>query len=339
MDTDGLRGLFQSSAAPGRRTRHQRAACGRTRSAPERLGTQPGTPHGAARRGRRSLQVCRGGRRRLAAESLQVGIPIEGQRGQPALCRVPARGGFCWSDRAISRRSGSSISTGSWPRSAPRAGQAGAGAVDAGSVFGRRAEAVVAQAMDQGRVVSEASLSLLSPAERGIWVAAPIIDDGGISRGGLALAVSLDDIASTVQAEARNTSLIAFVLLGFTAAAALWGTRWLTHPIEVIASAARQVEAGKQPDEGPMEDVIKRHRRAGQPGARVRGHDGAGLQPRRAARDDGLGTDRRASAEQPQPARRPTGAGAGPRDGQGGPGRPGSRRQREPRQVRGPTRG
>ena len=112
--------------------------------------------------------------------------------------------------------------------------------------------------MQRGQVVSEASLSLLSPADRGIWVASPIINAGGIPIGGLALAVSLDDIANTVQVEARNTSLIAFVLLGFTAAAALWGTRWLTQPIEAIASAARQVEMGRQPDEGPMETVMQR---------------------------------------------------------------------------------
>ena len=188
---------------------------------------------------------------------VQVGIPIEGSAGN-LLYAVYQRE----ADLLVRSRNLEALWVVNLDRelaaSAPRAGQAGAGAVDAAGVFGRRAEAVVAQAMDEGRVVSEASLSLLSPAERGIWVASPIIDDGGISRGGLALAVSLDDIASTVQAEARNTSLIAFVLLGFTAAAALWGTRWLTHPIEVIASAARQVEAGKQPDEGPMEDVIKR---------------------------------------------------------------------------------
>ena len=114
---------------------------------------------------------------------------------------------------------------------APRAGQAGTGTVDAAGIFSRRAEAVVAQAMERGQVVSETSLSLLSPADRGIWVASPIINAGGIPIGGLALAVSLDDIAGTVQAEALNTTLIAFVLLGFTAGAALWGTRWLTQPI------------------------------------------------------------------------------------------------------------
>ena len=36
------------------------------------------------------------------------------------------------------------------------------------------------------------------------------------------------------------------------------GTRWLTHPIEVIADAARQVETGKPPDSEAMQEVISR---------------------------------------------------------------------------------
>ena len=188
---------------------------------------------------------------------VQVGIPIEGSSGN-LLYSVYQRE----ADLLVRSRNLEALWVVNLDRelaaSAPRAGQAAAGTVDAAGVFARRAEAVVGRAMNQGQVVSETSLSLLSPAERGIWVASPIINAGGIPIGGLALAVSLDDIANTVQVEARNTSLIAFVLLGFTAAAALWGTRWLTHPIEVIASAARQVEMGRQPDEGPMEAVVQR---------------------------------------------------------------------------------
>ena len=189
--------------------------------------------------------------------AVQVGIPIEGSAGN-LLYAVYQRE----ADLLVRSRNLEALWVVNLDRelaaAAPRAGQAGTGTVDAAGIFSRRAEAVVAQAMERGQVVSETSLSLLSPADRGIWVASPIINAGGIPIGGLTLAVSLDDIASTVQAEAFNTTLIAFVLLGFTAAAALWGTRWLTQPIEVIASAARQVEAGKQPDEGPLEDVIKR---------------------------------------------------------------------------------
>ena len=188
---------------------------------------------------------------------VQVGIPIEGSSGN-LLYSVYQRE----ADLLVRSRNLEALWVVNLDRelaaSAPRAGQAGAGSVDAAGVFARRAEAVVAEAMERGQVVSETSLSLWSPADRGIWVASPIINAGGIPIGGLALAVSLDDIANTVTAEAVNTTLIAFVLLGFTAAAALWGTRWLTQPIEVIASAARQVEMGQQPDEGPLEDVIKR---------------------------------------------------------------------------------
>ena len=186
-----------------------------------------------------------------------VGIPIEGSSGN-LLYAVYQRE----ADLLVRSRNLEALWVVNLDRdlaaSAPRAGQAGAGTVDAAGVFARRAEAIVGRAMEQGQVVSEASLSLLAPADRGIWVASPIINAGGIPIGGLALAVSLDDIAGTVQTEARNTTLIAFVLLGFTAAAALWGTRWLTQPIEAIASAARQVEMGRQPDEGPLEKVIQR---------------------------------------------------------------------------------
>ena len=188
---------------------------------------------------------------------VQVGIPIEGSSGN-LLYSVYQRE----ADLLVRSRNLEALWVVNLDRelaaAAPRAGQAAAGTVDAAGVFARRAEAVVGRAMEQGQVVSETSLSLLSPTERGIWVASPIINAGGIPIGGLALAVSLDDIANTVQAEARNTTLIAFVLLGFTAAAALWGTRWLTPPIEAIASAARQVEMGRQPDEGPMEAVVQR---------------------------------------------------------------------------------
>ena len=188
---------------------------------------------------------------------VQVGIPIEGSSGN-LLYSVYQRE----ADLLVRSRNLEALWVVNLDRelaaAAPRAGQAAAGTVDAAGVFARRAEAVVGRAMEQGQVVSETSLSLLSPTERGIWVASPIINAGGIPIGGLALAVSLDDIANTVQAEARNTTLIAFVLLGFTAAAALWGTRWLTQPIEAIASAARQVEMGRQPDEGPMEAVVQR---------------------------------------------------------------------------------
>ena len=143
---------------------------------------------------------------------------------------------------------------------APRAEVQDAGdRADAWQLFAEnRAAAVMDLAMDQGRVVSAASLSLWSPEARGIWVASPLINTGGIPIGGLALAVNLDDIADTVLDETRNTVLIAVVLLALTGFAAAGGTRWLTHPIEVIADAARQVETGKPPDPEAMRDVIRR---------------------------------------------------------------------------------
>ena len=112
--------------------------------------------------------------------------------------------------------------------------------------------------MDQERVIRTANFSLLSPEDRGIWVASPIVNTGGILIGGLAIAVSLDDIALTVRSQAQKTALIAFVLLGLTAVTALWGTRLLTNPIEIIADAARQVEGGQPPDHEIMQPVMGR---------------------------------------------------------------------------------
>ena len=143
--------------------------------------------------------------------------------------------------------------------SAPRAElQTGGEMVDVQRIFEQHAAAFMQDAMDQGRVVSAASLSLLSPEDRGIWVASPIVNAGGILIGALGIAVDLDEIALKVQGEARNTALIAFLLFGLTAVAALYGTRLLTHPIEIIADAARQVESGQQPDRGAMDLVSRR---------------------------------------------------------------------------------
>ena len=117
---------------------------------------------------------------------------------------------------------------------------------------------MVQTAVDDQRVTSRASLSLFSPETRGIVVAAPIINTGGIAIGALAIEVGLDGIAGTVINEAVNTTIIAFLLLGLTGGGALWGSRRLTSPIEVIAEAAKQVESGTQPDARDMEDVLRR---------------------------------------------------------------------------------
>ena len=192
-----------------------------------------------------------------AERVVQVGLPIEGSAGN-LLYSVYQRE----ADLLVQARNLEALWVVNLDRdlaaSAPRAGQTGGGTADAASLFGRRAEALLDQAMGEGRVVSAAQLSLLTPADRGVWVASPIINAGGIPIGGLALAVNLDEIAATVLLEARNTTLIAFVLLGLTAVAALWGTRWVTRPIEVIAAAAREVESGRPPDEGPLQAVQQR---------------------------------------------------------------------------------
>ena len=192
-----------------------------------------------------------------APHLVQVGLPIEGGAGN-LLYSVYQRE----ADLLVQSRNLEALWVVNLDRdmaaAAPRAGQTGGGSGDAARTFDRRAAGLVERSMAEGRVVSAAQLSLLSPADRGIWVASPIINTGGIPIGGLALAVSLDEIAETVRLEAVNTTVIAFALLGLTAVAALWGTRWVTRPIEVIAAAAREVESGRPPDEVPLRAVQRR---------------------------------------------------------------------------------
>lgn len=198
-----------------------------------------------------------------AGRRVQVGIPIESASGGNLLYSVYQR------EADVLVRSGNQDLDALWvvnldrelAAAARRAEVQTTEDVSAWELFEDRAAAAMDTAMDQGRVISEVDLSpssLFSPEERGIWVASPLINTGGIPIGGLAIAVSLDDVADTVIGEAMTTGVIAFVLLALTGFAAAGGTRWLTHPIEVIADAARQVESGKQPDNQAMQEVIGR---------------------------------------------------------------------------------
>ena len=195
-----------------------------------------------------------------AERRVQIGIPIESASDGNLLYSVYQR------EADVLVRSGNQDLDALWvvnldrelAAAARRAEVQTTEGVSAWELFEDRAAAVVDTAMDQGRVVSAVNLSLFSPEERGIWVASPLINTGGIPIGGLAIAVSLDDIADTVLGETAKTGLIAVVLLALTGFAAAGGTRWLTHPIEVIADAARQVETGKPPDNEAMQQVISR---------------------------------------------------------------------------------
>ncbi|MYI74431.1 MAG: SpoIIE family protein phosphatase [Acidobacteria bacterium] len=124
--------------------------------------------------------------------------------------------------------------------------------------FESGAGVMVQTAMADQRVTSRASLSLFSPEARGIVVAAPIINTGGIAIGALAIEVGLDEIAGTVISEGLNTTAVAFLLLVLTGGGALWGSRKLTRPIETIAEAAKQVEGGTQPESPEMAVVLRR---------------------------------------------------------------------------------
>ncbi len=195
-----------------------------------------------------------------SARRVQVGVPIQSASGGNLLYSVYQR------EADVQVRSGNQDLDALWvvnldrelAAAARRADVQTTEGVDAWELFEDRAAAVMDTAMDEGRVVSAVSLSLFSPEDRGIWVASPLINAGGIPIGGLAIAMSLDEIADTVIGETRNTVFIALVLLTLTGFAAAGGTRWLTHPIEVIADAARQVETGKPPDNEAMQEVIRR---------------------------------------------------------------------------------
>ena len=141
---------------------------------------------------------------------------------------------------------------------APRTGTLVAGGVSAFTTFADEAQKLVTQALDTGAVASVARLGLLDPARRGLWVAAPIVNAGGILNGGIALEISLDSIARSLQTEFVRTFLIALALLALTAVIAFVGARWLTGPIEIIADVAREVESGTQPGPDSMRRVMSR---------------------------------------------------------------------------------
>ncbi len=193
-----------------------------------------------------------------ASRLTQVGIPVQSSSGNLLYSVYQQQ-----ADLQVENRNVQALwivnLDGEVAAAAPRAEtQTGDVVVDTAGIFDRRAETILDDAMQQEGVVSAASLSLFSPEDRGVVVATPFVNDGGIPLGGLAIAYSLDDIATRVRVEARNTALIAFLLLGLTAVAALFGSRLLTRPIEAIADAARQVETGEQPDPGAMEPVMNR---------------------------------------------------------------------------------
>ena len=193
-----------------------------------------------------------------ASRLIQVGVPIESSAGNLLYSVYQQQADILVRSRNLQALWIVNLES-ELAASAPRAEMhTGDETVDTAGIFERQGERIMADAMVQERVVSTARLSLFSPDNRGIMVASPIVNTGGILIGGLAIAVSLDDIALAVRGEAWNSALIALALLGLTAVAALFGSRLLTHPIEIIADAARLVETGEQPDPGAMGPVMRR---------------------------------------------------------------------------------
>lgn len=119
------------------------------------------------------------------------------------------------------------------------------------------AAALLERASATGRPASYARLGLINSEHRGIWVAAPI--SLGENRVGAILAfINLDDTAEEIWGGIQQTLFISLFLLIFTAAASFFGTRLLTRPIEKIATAARFVESGEQPNEELISSVVTR---------------------------------------------------------------------------------
>ena len=106
-------------------------------------------------------------------------------------------------------------------------------------------------------VIRVARLGLLDPEQRGTWAASPV-NIGEQRIGGVLFFVNMDEIANNVWGEARQTALIAILLLAFTAAATYFGTQLLTRPIGKIADAARMVESGEQLDYDLIRPVMQR---------------------------------------------------------------------------------
>ena len=108
-----------------------------------------------------------------------------------------------------------------------------------------------------GQPASHARLGLVNSEHRGIWVAAPIsLDENHV--GAILAFINLDDTAEEIWSGIRQTLFISLFLLIFTAAASFFGARLLTRPIEKIATAARFVESGEQPDEELVGSVVNR---------------------------------------------------------------------------------
>lgn len=119
------------------------------------------------------------------------------------------------------------------------------------------AAVLLERASATGQPASYARLGLVNSEHRGIWVASPI--SLGENRVGSILAfINLDDTAEEIWSGIRQTLFISLFLLIFTAAASFFGARLLTRPIEKIATAARFVESGEQPDEELVGSVVNR---------------------------------------------------------------------------------
>ncbi|MXW82342.1 MAG: SpoIIE family protein phosphatase [Rhodothermaceae bacterium] len=119
------------------------------------------------------------------------------------------------------------------------------------------AAVLLERASATGQPASYARLGLVNSEHRGIYVATPI--SLGENRVGSILAfINLDDTAEEIWSGIRQTLFISLFLLIFTAVASFFGARLLTRPIEKIATAARFVESGEQPDEELVGSVVNR---------------------------------------------------------------------------------
>ncbi len=150
-----------------------------------------------------------------------VGVPIDGSAGNLLYAVYQREADLLVGSRQLDALWVVNLD-GDVAAAAPRAAVVGAGRAPR---FSGRLRRLAERAM-RGGVVADVRLNLFGGPDRGLWVAAPVVNAGGIEIGGLVLAVGLDGIVRAVWGEVAVTVLVGLLLLVLAAAVALWGT-WL----------------------------------------------------------------------------------------------------------------
>ena len=120
---------------------------------------------------------------------------------------------------------------------------------DAWRRWGGRQEEMARQTAANGRARSDASIAILGRSTATVLSGAPAGDTGGATA---AVAVVIESETSEIIQEMRRGTAgvlgAAVAMILITAVMTTWGARrWLTGPVERVASAARCLQAGERP--------------------------------------------------------------------------------------------